>query len=230
MNSGNSVTHSSRRALSNREMEERLLNSFVEHPGHIDVATFEGVSLESARAKAAFGASILESMTVNVSLFCFSATVETIGVVLYLFHVIPDPFVVEPGDSGPGGTKVSRAAVQIIVSSLVLLVIGGKVVVSLVAYRQRYLCSFVCLLEMALVIVDVLALVYAVTNEVQNVIVYFSLFGCYAILHILRMMYIFYASAQPPSISKRTQKKKIQKKNAIKSGCVGSGCRRTILV
>ena len=217
--SGDSV-RSSRRALSNREMEEQLLNSFVEHPGHVDVAAFEGVSLETLRAKAAYGASVLESMTVNVALFCFSIFMETIGVVLYLFHVIPDPFVVEPSDSDGGEIKVSGAAVQIVVSSLVLFVIGGKVVLSLVAYRQRYLCSFVCLLEMALALADVLALIFAITSiatkTVQNAVVYFALFGCYIVLHILRMMYIFYESAQPPSIPERTQKKN-EENNGIKS-------------
>ena len=217
--SGDSV-RSSRRALSNREMEEQLLNSFVEHPGHVDVAAFEGVSLETLRAKAAYGASVLESMTVNVALFCFSIFMETIGVVLYLFHVIPDPFVVEPSDSDGGEIKVSGAAVQIVVSSLVLFVIGGKVVLSLVAYRQRYLCSFVCLLEMALALADVLALIFAITSiaskTVQNAVVYFALFGCYIVLHILRMMYIFYESAQPPSIPERTQKKN-EKNNGIKA-------------
>lgn len=227
--SGDSATRSSRRALSNREMEEQLLNSFVEHPGHVDVAAFEGVSLESLRVRAAYAASILESMTVNVALFCFSIFMETIGVVLYLFHIIPDPFVVEPSDSGPGEMKVSGAAVQVVVSSLVLLIIGGKVVLSLIAYRQRYLCSLVCLLEMALVIADVLALVSAATSiatkETQNhrnailvhPVLYFALFGCYVILHLLRMMYIFYASAQPPRISERTKKKKCKENNAIKS-------------
>ena len=219
--SGDSAIRSSRRTLSNREMEERLLNSFVEHPGHVDVATFEGVSLETLRARAAYGASVLESMTVNVALFCFSIFVETVGVVLYLFHILPDPFVVEPSDSSPGEMKVSGAAVQIVVSSLVLSIIGGKVVLSLVAYRQRYLCSFVCLLEMGLVISDALALSFAATSiaakEVQDAFRHFALFGCYLVLHLLRMMYIFYASAQPPSVSERTQKKNCKENNGIKS-------------
>jgi hypothetical protein len=200
MHSGTSVSRSSRRELSDGEMVERFLNTFVEHPGHVDVAAFEGVSLDTFRAKAAYFASVLESMTVNVALFCFSLLMETISVILHLFN-----------DSG--------AVVQIVISSLVLFVMGGKVVLSLIAYRQRYLCAFVCMLEVALVVADVLALIFAIASLTSNGndIAYFSLFGCYVVLHFIRMMYIFYASAQPPSISQRAKKKHAKERKEIKS-------------
>lgn len=207
------------------------MNSFVEHPGHVDVAAFEGVSLETLRARAAYGASVLESMTVNVALFCFSIFMETIGVVLYLFHIIPDPFVVEPSDSGPGEMKVSGAAVQIVVSSLVLLIIGGKVALSLIAYWQRYLYSFVCILEMTLVIVDVLALVFAIvsieTKQVQNAVIYFALFGCYIILHLLRMMYIFMRLPNLP-VFPNERKRRSARRTMESSRLSGYGYRESI--
>ena len=190
LHGGDCVTSSRRRALSTREREERLLDSFREHPGHVDVVAFEGRTLETFRARAAYFASVLESMTVNVSLFCFALLMETIVVLLYLFDQVAVP---------------AAPAVHIVSSSLIVFIIGGKVVLSLIAYRRQYLCASVCMLEVALVLLDIGALIVSVDsiarNSVENRSVHFTLFGCYVFLHMLRMMYIFYASARPPKTS-----------------------------
>ena len=85
MNSISGISHVGK-ALPADLQEKQLLES-ISNPGHIDVAAFEGVSLNSWKGEAAFYASILESMTVNVILFTFSILMETIVFCVWLFKL-----------------------------------------------------------------------------------------------------------------------------------------------
>lgn len=86
----------------------------------------------------AYYASMLESMTVNICMFLFAMTMETIVFVVWLFN------------------KTNQAALmQIIVSSIALLLFGSKVITSTIAYGKRYyIHSIVFRLDLSIVIID----------------------------------------------------------------------------
>ena len=73
--------------------EKRLLESA--NIDFVDVTAFEGKSLSSGRAQAAFYASLFESMTVNICLLVFSLGMETIVFCLWLYKVKTIPAMLQ---------------------------------------------------------------------------------------------------------------------------------------
>ena len=73
--------------------EKRLLESA--NMDFMDVTAFEGKTLSSGRAQAAFYASLFESMTVNICLLVFSLGMETIVFCLWLYKVKTIPAMLQ---------------------------------------------------------------------------------------------------------------------------------------
>jgi respiratory burst oxidase len=136
--------------------------------------------------KCAYVAAILESMTVNMTLFCTSVSVETLVFILWLF-------------------KKNQAAswLQASISLVALCIFGSKIVLSVGAYgATRYFSSSVAALEVGILLLDGIALFMSVANvfspSKEFAVAYFSFFAAFMIFHGVRIFHIFYATARPP--------------------------------
>jgi respiratory burst oxidase len=136
--------------------------------------------------KCAYVAAILESMTVNMTLFSTSVSVETLVFILWLF-------------------KKNQAAslLQALISLVALSIFGSKIVLSVGAYGvTRYFSSSVAALEVSILLLDGIALLMSVANVFSPskgfAVAYFSFFAAFMILHGVRIFHIFYATARPP--------------------------------
>lgn len=155
---------------------------------HLDVVSFADQSLTSARARAAYYASVLESMTVNICLFLFFLYMEVAVFAVWIFN-----------------HDVESATMEAVASGIALFMFGSKILLSLIAYGGRYLFSFVCFLESGIVIVDIVTLVASIGSARspthKEAIVYFVSFAFFLLLHGVRIFYVFYATARPPNNS-----------------------------
>jgi respiratory burst oxidase len=177
-------TENEYKRLEEENDEQRLLES-------LDVNSVDVVRLDrplvSFRARAAYYASCLESMTVNICLFIFSLTAETIVFCVWLFEFDRE-----------------SALLQIIISVIALIVFSSKMILSLIiTYRGRYLHSFVFALESCIVVTDAVALISSATSYYspsrREAIFYFAFFAAFVVLHAIRVFHIFYATARPPA-------------------------------
>jgi len=164
--------------------------------GHIDVVALKDLHLSSRRAHFAYYASILESMTVNMFLFCMFVFIETAAFCAWTFsrYSIRVQSIIQMASSGFG-----------------LSVFGSKVGLSLLAYRKRYAVSFVFLLEFALVCLDASALAVSIADYFHPErarSTTFWILGCLIIVQSTRIFYIFYSTARPPQQQPRRPRRR----------------------
>lgn len=170
------------------EKENDLLDRLAKHIWSVDVCALAENKLETLQGKCAYGASVLESMTVNVLLLCFAFSTETVIFSVWLFKYVR-----------------AAAMIQLVVSAIALAVFGSKIVFSIIAYGpRRYCVSTVFYLESLLVFLDLSSLISAATTFIspskKEAVVYFATFAAYMLIHAVRIFYIFYATARPPAI------------------------------
>jgi respiratory burst oxidase len=162
----------------------------------VDVNAVDVVEMDrpfkTLRGKLAYYASTLETMTVNICLFLFSLFVEVTVFSVWLF-----------------GFGKEAALIQIIASTIALIIFGSKVALSLVVYGGRYVRSLVFALEMGIVLLDGAALATAVSTRHSpskpEAISYFVFYGAFIALHSVRIFHIFYATARPPHTEEPTR-------------------------
>eukprot|EP00934_Nitzschia_sp_Nitz4_P003289 Nitzschia sp. Nitz4//scaffold6_size259037//164674//166857//NITZ4_001091-RA/size259037-processed-gene-0.25-mRNA-1//1//CDS//3329556944//3279//frame0 len=177
------------KAAVEEEDETRLLNRLAsQNINSVDVCNFTNARLISWKGKAAYVASILESMTVNISLFCMSVSLETVVFSVWVYE-----------------QDALASKMQVAVSSLALLTFGTKIMLSVVAYGPaRYASSLVCVLECTILLMDLGSIVSSCTNldspSRSEAIAYFSFYATFLMVHAIRIFHIFYSTATPPSI------------------------------
>ncbi|KAA8495373.1 Superoxide-generating NADPH oxidase heavy chain subunit B [Porphyridium purpureum] len=154
-----------------------------------DILGFERVrrTTMTLRARVAFAASILESMTVNICLFLISIMLETLVICVWIF---------EKG--------VASAAIEIVATLLVLFIYVPKVILSGASYGKRYIVSIIFVMELAIVAMTVASLVASIADAISpsrlNAVLYFSFYGVYSVVHTVRIFFIYYATARPPEL------------------------------
>lgn len=186
-------TRSKKRDLLPQEVEENRLLHDVD-VNYVAVENFD-YSKTSGRLLWAFYASVLESMTVNICLFVFSVSLETVVLCVWMY----------PHDR-------AAATIQLVVSMVAIVIFGLKIFFSTVAYGIRYFRSLVFSLEIAIFTMDSVAIGAAVASilspDPKEAIIYFVFFGAFVILHTVRIFHIFYANSRPSTTeTKLTQKK-----------------------
>eukprot|EP00978_Attheya_sp_CCMP212_P039406 scaffold204526_cov51-Attheya_sp.AAC.1 len=168
--------------LSDEEEEQRWLESV--DVNSVDVVSFKH-NLRTVRAKAAYCASVLESMTVNIYLFIYSLFSEVVVFSVWLYQY-----------------DTEAAILEVAVSAVAMLIFASKVCFSFLAYGRRYMSSFVFMLEFMIIVLDGVALVTSVTHihspSRKEAISYFVFFSAFILLHAVRIFHIFYATARPP--------------------------------
>ncbi|KAA8495360.1 Respiratory burst oxidase-like protein C [Porphyridium purpureum] len=154
-----------------------------------DVLGFERVSRATmtTRARVAFAASILESMTVNICLFLISIMLVTLVMCVWIF-----------------GKSLESAAIEIVASLLVLFIYVPKVILSGASYGKRYIVSIIFVMELAIVAMTVASLAASIADAISpsllNAVLYFSFYGVYTLVHTVRIFFIYYATARPPEL------------------------------
>ena len=176
------VSVNERSALPDRMAEKSLLQSG--DVNYANVVSFDR-PLGSMRARAAYAASILESMTINICLFCFSLYMETIVFCLWLFN-----------------HDREAVALQIYILVIALTVFGSKMILSSVAYGRRYnRRSLVFRLEAGIILLDLIALAIASASlhspTRQKAIAYFLFFAAFVCLHAVRIFHMFHVTSRP---------------------------------
>uniref|UniRef100_A0A7S1XIV4 FAD-binding FR-type domain-containing protein n=1 Tax=Erythrolobus australicus TaxID=1077150 RepID=A0A7S1XIV4_9RHOD len=157
-----------------------------------------GVSLvdhrHGAQQRAAILSAWLESLTCNVALFTCTTVLEALVLSLWI-----------------GEQWRPTQITQIVATWFVMPVFGLKIALSLVAYGMRYLVSFIFVLEVLIfsgaVASFVLTLDVLINNNDSSTIWYLLTFGVYLVLHVIRIMLIFYATARPASEVTRAREK-----------------------
>ena len=144
------------------------------------------IAFSTFQGKATFFASVLESMTINIVLFCLSVAMETFIFVLWLFDF----------------TELS-ALLQIAISLVAWVMFGTKVLLSIIAYGfPRYISSIVCQFEVSIIVLDGIALLTSITHLAspsrQEAISYFTFFAAFMIVHGMRIFHIYAFTAKPP--------------------------------
>uniref|UniRef100_A0A7S0XKJ8 FAD-binding FR-type domain-containing protein n=2 Tax=Erythrolobus madagascarensis TaxID=708628 RepID=A0A7S0XKJ8_9RHOD len=147
---------------------------------------------KGAQLRAAVLAAWLESLTSNIILLTCTLVLEALVLSLWI-----------------GEQEVATQVTQIIATWLVIPVFGAKIALSLVAYGLRYLTSFIFLLEVLIFMGAVasfyLTLQVLINGDKASTIWYLLTFGVYLVLHIIRIMVIFYATARPSSEIERAR-------------------------
>lgn len=166
---------------------ELLVRLASQNINSVDVCVFEKTPLSTLKGRCAYWSSVMESMTVNIWLFCTSVTLETIVFSIWLYEQV----------------KIA-AILQVVASCLALVIFGSKIALSLIAYGpERYCRSLVCLLECCIVLLDLGSVVSSLMTigspSKKEAIAYFSFFAFFLILHGVRIFHIFYATATPPN-------------------------------
>jgi respiratory burst oxidase len=173
-----------------KESELQLLDRVGKNNiNSVDVVSLEKTPMTTIRGKSAYYASVLESMTVNICLFCASVTMETVVFSVWIFR-----------------HDEEAAVLQIVISWVALIIFGSKILLSAYAYGiNRYGRSTVCLLEVSIVLLDLGAMIGAFTTldspSRESAIAYFSFFAAYVCLHGVRIFHIFHSTARPPRIA-----------------------------
>ena len=201
------------------------LSNGTENPGdwYRDVDFAESLDMESAknrstiRADCIFVQSILESMTVSLSLFTIFVLGETFTLVLQMF-----------------GSMYIASTVGYMLSVLALVVHGTTFVVSTIAMGWNvYRKQFRCLLEFSIIFLDSIAIWYSIWSNQEDpqeieekeqmysegIIIYFTIFTYVVILHAIRIFHMFYIALKPAvtppgSMDTTTTKRKKNKKES----------------
>lgn len=175
------------------ESEVQFLDRVATNSMHcVDVVIMAKTALPSLRGKSAYYASILESMTCNISLFCFSVAMETIVFSVWIFNF-----------------DVEAAILQIVISIVALVIFVSKIILSIIAYGpRRYCMSWVASLEILIVLLDIGVIVSSFgtvdSPSREEAIAYFSFFAAFVVLHGVRIFHIFHATARPPKVANDT--------------------------
>mmetsp|Transcript_12 Transcript_12/g.13 ORF Transcript_12/g.13 Transcript_12/m.13 type:complete len:742 (+) Transcript_12:165-2390(+) len=168
------------------EDEEQLLDRLGAFLNSVDIVTIEKHQLESFKGDCAYFSSVMESMTVNICVFCTSVAVETLVFSLWIFEL-----------------NKAAAGLQLVMSMVALVVFGSKVGFSILAYGpKRYLSSWVCYFEICIVILDSVALFSSIATlaspSPEAAILYFTFHAGFVFVHGARIFHIFHATARPP--------------------------------
>eukprot|EP00184_Porphyridium_aerugineum_P000180 CAMPEP_0184693182 /NCGR_PEP_ID=MMETSP0313-20130426/1461_1 /TAXON_ID=2792 /ORGANISM="Porphyridium aerugineum, Strain SAG 1380-2" /LENGTH=932 /DNA_ID=CAMNT_0027151183 /DNA_START=116 /DNA_END=2914 /DNA_ORIENTATION=- len=137
------------------------------------------------REKIIYTVSVMESMTVNVIRFCISMVLETLVICLWIGEVTP-----------------SDAQTEMVATSLVLAVAVPKVILSGIAYRKRYLYSWIFLFELAELSAAAASMGFTIAFLIDPMnfegIAYIVFFCTYLMTQVFKIFYILYATARPP--------------------------------
>jgi len=168
------------------------------------------LALPEIRIKCIFLQSILESMTVSMSLFALFVLGETLTISLQIF-----------------GHSLVANSLGISLSIIALVVYGSTIVVSSIAmgwsiYSQR----FKCWLECSILFVDFIALWFMVHSFLEtpeereqdsrgDTNIYFSFFGYVVVLHAVRIFHTFHVTLKPTTTDRT--KKLSRKREEIES-------------
>lgn len=168
------------------EDEEQLLDRLGAFLESVDIVTIEKHKLESFKGECAYFASVMESMTVNICMFCASVAVETLVFAIWIFEF-----------------DKAAAGLQLVMSMVALVVFGSKVVFSILAYGpKRYFSSWVCYFEICIVMLDSVALFSSIATlaspSPEAAILYFTFHAGFVVVHGARIFHIFHATARPP--------------------------------
>eukprot|EP00980_Cylindrotheca_fusiformis_P007353 scaffold1525_cov142-Cylindrotheca_fusiformis.AAC.153 len=168
------------------ESEADLLDRLGAFLNSVDIVNLEQRQFETFRGTCAYFASVTESMTVNIFLFCASVAMETIVFSVWLFE-----FAVE------------AAVLQLLISLVALAIFGSKILLSILAYGpSRYLQSWVSYFEISIVFLDLVAFISSIATihspTPEGAIVYFSFFAAFIVVHAARIFHIFHSTARPP--------------------------------
>lgn len=169
-----------------RENETQLLDRLGAFLTSVDIVTLEQNQLETFKGECAYFAGVMESMTVNICLFCTSVAVETIVFSVWIFEFDRE-----------------AAMAQLLISLVALFIFGSKILLSIVAYGpSRYFKSWVCFYEIAIVFLDLVAAIASIgtvdSPTSEEAIVYFTFFSAFIVVHGSRIFHIFHSTARPP--------------------------------
>ncbi len=177
-----------------------------------DIAFGEALDIASAkshstlRADSIFLQTILESMTVSLSLFAIFVLGETFTIVLQVF----------------GSVSVANT-IGYSLSIFALIVHGTTIIASTIAMGWRVYCrNFRCWLEFSIVFLDSIAIWFSIRsnlkvldgqqNDMEDIIIYFTIFTYVVILHAIRIFHMFYVALRPATTPATVTKAKKKKK------------------
>jgi respiratory burst oxidase len=181
--------------------EEALLEQV--NIDNIDVVAMSLKAWKTGKGQMAYAAASLESMTVNILLFCASFFGLTVVFCVWIYELDRE-----------------AAALQIQLNLFTLSVFSTKAILATVVYGKRYLVSFVFRLEALILATDALSLWSSVESvrepSREMAILYFTFFAAFIFLHGIRIFHIFYATARPAEIKNQNETNKAEQK-AIQS-------------
>ncbi len=186
-----------------------------------DIAFGDSLAIASAKIKSSLHAdfiflqTILESMTVSLSLFAIFVLGETFTIVLQVFGAVSIANTIGFG-----------------LSIFALVVHGTTILVSTIAMGWRVYCrNFRCWLEFSIVFLDSIALWFSLEsywneidpnnqqqqqNDMEDIIIYFTIFTYVVILHAIRIFHMFYVALKPATSPATEQKEQIRNKRKKK--------------
>jgi respiratory burst oxidase len=168
------------------ENETQLLDRLGAFLNSVDIVALEQSQVETFKGKCAYFASVMESMTVNICLFCASVAMETIVFSVWIYDF-----------------DEAAAILQLLISLVALVIFGSKILFSILAYGPaRYLISWVCYFEICIVLLDLVAVITSIgtldSPTTEKAILYFSFFSAFIVVHGARIFHIFHSTARPP--------------------------------